>query len=119
VGGECVVCEGDTTKACYNGHCCCAPNGCGPCDGPPVPNNPTGCEDTSFLAACNAHDNCYADCGINKYFCDTDFYNTMTGICNSSSCKISCLAYALAYYEVVFWGGDSAFQAAQNCSCGT
>ena len=50
-----------------------SPNGCGPEGGPAVPDNPTGCDDTSFLDACNAHDICYGTCGNSKDSCDSVF----------------------------------------------
>ena len=118
VDGECIVCEGDPELTCYNGHCCCAPNGCGSCGGTSYPDNPTACEDTSFLAACDAHDACYGDCGHDKADCDTTFHNAMIAVCNGSSCEGSCLIDAAVYYLAVHLGGGDAFNAAQSCSCG-
>jgi hypothetical protein len=123
VDGECKVCNGDPNLTCYNGHCCCAPNGCGPCGyGDLVPDNPTGCSDTSFLGACNAHDECYGQCGSNKDTCDgsadSGFLGAMLEICMGSSCAPACSEAAYAYYGVVHIGGGSAWQSAQDCSCG-
>ena len=121
--GSCPVCGGDPDLRCSNGNCCPAPNGCGPAGGPPVPDNPTGCDDTSFLQPCNAHDDCYGTCGSNKDSCDTEFLGEveppsgMLGICVESSCAPACSEFAYLYYGVVHNGGDDAFQAAQACSC--
>jgi hypothetical protein len=123
----CTVCDNDPTLKCYNGHCCCAPNGCGPCSGvPSVPNNPAGCSDTSFLDACNAHDDCYGECHNHnmddKNICDANFLQAMQLKCLGSSsgegCIISCLGSALTYYEAVHSRGQGAFDASQACSCG-
>jgi hypothetical protein len=106
---------------CYNGHCCCAPNGCGPCGGPSVPDNPTGCSDTSFLDACNGHDSCYGGCGNDKSVCDSNFQTAMLIVCGESAtpeCRPTCVNNAILYYDAVKYLGGSAYQAAQNCSCG-
>ena len=114
----CEVCNADPSLKCYNGHCCCAPNGCGPCGGPAVPNNPAGCDDTSFLGPCNAHDDCYTECGSNKGTCDSNFLDAMLEICTGSSCGLPCSEAAYAYYGFVNNYGGDAFNAAQACSCG-
>jgi hypothetical protein len=88
-----------------------------------VPNNPTGCSDTSFLGPCNAHDDCYGTCGSNRDSCDSAFWGAvdpptgMLGICAGSSCASACTDFANAYYGVVHSGGQDAFDAAQACSC--
>jgi hypothetical protein len=117
----CEVCQGDSTLKCYNGHCCCAPNGCGPCHGPHVPDNPTGCPDTSFLGPCNAHDDCYSTCGSNKTTCDENLWEELTEICSmaASDCVARCTQNANIYYNAVSGWGQSAWEAAQACSCGT
>ena len=120
VDGSCKVCNGDPTATCRNGHCCCTPNGCGPCGGPSVPDNPTGCSDTSFLDACNAHDACYAGCVNGKIVCDAVFFTTMTNKCMGSSnplCAAACITLTDAFYLVVLFGGDEAYQSAHNCWC--
>jgi hypothetical protein len=116
----CEVCGGDPTLKCYNGHCCCAPNGCGPCNGViPISDNPSGCSDTSFLGPCNAHDDCYGECGSDKDTCDTNFKNAMDAVCDASDCWLPCFTYAEAYYQAVHLGGNTAYNNAQACSCGT
>ena len=117
----CIVCNNDPTLKCYNGHCCCAPNGCGPCSGfPVVSNNPTGCADTSFLGPCNAHDDCYGTCGSDKTTCDENFWEELTGICSmaASDCVAACTQNANIYYNAVSEWGQSAWASAQACSCG-
>ncbi len=121
----CIVCNNDPTLKCYNGHCCCAPNGCGPCSGvPSVSNNPAGCSDTSFLDACSAHDDCYGECHNyntdDKDNCDNNFLQAMLNIClasSSPSCRIACMLSAETYYEAVHSRGQGAFDASQACSC--
>jgi len=119
VFGECSVCADDPELTCINGNCCCAPNGCGACDGTQYSDNPTGCDGTSFLDACNAHDSCYGTCGSNKNDCDDTFrYAMEITVCAASSCKVSCVINAETYYYAVASGGGGAYQDAQNCSCG-
>ena len=101
------------------------PNGCGPEGGPSVPDNPTGCEDTSFLGACNEHDECYGTCGSNKSTCDDVFLGevygeTCTGmlcICSESSCAPACFEFADLYYGAVGGWGESAWKSAQVSAC--
>jgi len=115
----CVVCGGDPNLTCRNGNCCCAPNGCGPCGGPDIiPDNPTGCDDTSFLGPCNAHDDCYGECGNNKGTCNSNFLDAMLEFCTGSNCGLPCFEAARAYYGAVDLGGQGAFDASQACSCG-
>jgi hypothetical protein len=121
IDGKCVVCGGDPTATCRDGHCCCAANGCGACGGPSIPDNPTGCSDTSFLDACNAHDTCYATCDNDlnhKTVCDNAFFITMLNVCDGSNpaCTTLCIIAANAYFNGVFWGGGSGYATAQNCS---
>jgi len=125
IDGECKVCDGDPNLACHNGHCCCAPNGCGSCGGIDIiPDNPAGCSDTSFLEVCNTHDSCYGECGSNKDTCDGVFLGEaepptgMLGICIQSSCAYACSEAAYTYYGAVHNEGQSAYDAAQSCSCG-
>ena len=95
------------------------PNGCGPEGGPSVPDNPTGCEDTSFLDACNAHDTCYGTCGNSRAGCDSNFLDDMLEVCMGSSCAYACSQAAYAYYGAVNNWGPSAWESAQvsACSC--
>lgn len=118
--GNCEFCGGNPDKTCRNGNCCSAPNGCGPEGGPPVPDNPTGCEDTSFLGPCNAHDDCYGTCGSNKDTCDEDFWEGMMEVCSmaASDCVAACTQNANIYYNAVSGWGQSAWESAQACSCG-
>jgi hypothetical protein len=117
--GGCQVCNGDPNLACHNGRCCCVPNGCGPCGDNTVPDNPTACADTSFFNACFAHDNCYRGCGNDKISCDTIFLTTMLEVCTKSNpfCSSLCITSASIYYDVVLFGGGSAFDTAQSCWC--
>jgi hypothetical protein len=92
-------------------------NGCGPDGGPQIPNNPTGCGDTSFLEPCNAHDICYGTCGSNKDSCDHAFLDAMLEICSGSSCAYSCSQYANTYYGAVHNYGETAYESAQLAAC--
>ncbi len=97
-----------------------SPNGCGPEGwGHMVPDNPTGCEDTSFLEACNSHDECYGTCNSNRDGCDSSFLNAMLEVCMGSSCAYACSQAAYAYYGVVHSEGEPAWKSAQvsTCSC--
>lgn len=96
-----------------------SPNGCGSAGGPPVPDNPTGCSDTSFLDACNAHDTCYGTCGNNKDICDSGFLDAMLAVCMESSCAYACSEAAYGYYDAVHNYGSSAYESAQveACAC--
>ncbi len=88
-----------------------------------VPDNPTGCEDTSFLDSCNEHDSCYGTCGSNKDTCDSNHLGNvdpptgMLGICVQSSCAPACFFYAQAYYSAVHNYGDPAYESAQVSAC--
>jgi len=109
------------------------PNGCSV---PPIIcvlpdcDNPAGCEDTSFLGACNEHDECYQTCNSNRDSCDNDFLgevygDTCTGmlcICANSSCAPKCSEFAYAYYGAVhnygepYWEDDQV-DACACCDC--
>ena len=92
-----------------------SPNGC---SSPlPNPDNPTGCSDTSFLEACNAHDVCYQTCNSNKDNCDNAFLDEMLEICMGSSCAPRCSEFAIIYYGAVHNYGDSAYQNDQVAAC--
>ncbi len=100
------------------------PNGCGPEGwGEMVPDNPTGCEDTSFLAACNEHDICYGTCGSSKDGCDSAFLGEveplsgMLGVCVQSSCAVRCSENVYLYYGAVHNYGESAYESAQIDAC--
>ena len=94
-----------------------SPNGCGPEGGPSVPDNPTGCSDTSFLGACNAHDICYGTCNSSRAVCDNDFLNAMLEVCMWSSCAYRCSQFAYAYYGTVNNWGQAAYESAQVNAC--
>jgi hypothetical protein len=67
-----------------------------------------------------AHDNCYRGCGNNRIACDTIFFNAMINVCVSSSnplCAATCITLTDAFYLTVLFGGDSAYETAQNCWC--
>ncbi len=83
------------------------------------PNNPAGCEDTSFLAACNAHDECYQTCESNKESCDGTFYsNMLEDVCLGSPCIGVCSRSASTYYNAVFGAlGLIAWKADQVLYC--
>jgi len=108
-----------TGKICNNGHCCSAPNGCGSAGGPPFSDNPAGCSDASFLNFCNAHDECYGQCGgSDRDTCDDNLWDGLTDMCAGSSCAVACQAAANAYYGAIDGWGDGAFADARACSCG-
>ncbi|MCU0495967.1 MAG: phospholipase [Anaerolineae bacterium] len=100
------------------------PNGCGPENGPNVPDyfsfyNLFGRTDRfPFVFACNVHDVCYGTLGASRAACDTQFLNNLLSICrNYSSTWVSrqyCNGLAYTYYYGVHWFGEPAFQAAQN-----
>jgi hypothetical protein len=91
-------------------------NGCGP-ENLPVDDNPTGCQDTSFLDACNAHDLCYGYCGSDRYSCDDAFWNAMKAVCEESTCALECFNHANEYYGVVHNWGEGSWENAQVESC--
>jgi len=95
------------------------PNGCGPNNGIDwVP-------DWSFGRCCDAHDNCYDDCGKTFGQCNGDFYSCMHGKCAELDdiwnfwLRPACEAMAAFYYAVVQNGGQDAFHQAnkERCEC--
>jgi hypothetical protein len=95
------------------------PNGCGPNNGIDwVP-------DWSFGRCCDAHDNCYDDCGKTYGGCNSDFYNCMHGKCGELTdiwnfwLRPACEAMAVFYYSVVQGAGQDAFHKAnkERCEC--
>ncbi len=98
-------------------------NGCGPENGPSVPNywtfyNLFGKTDVfPFVNACNPHDICYGTLGSNRATCDTQFLNNLLNICSTYSTswasRTYCQGLAYTYYYAVAWFGQPAFDAAQ------
>ncbi|OIW25577.1 hypothetical protein CONLIGDRAFT_684123 [Coniochaeta ligniaria NRRL 30616] len=95
------------------------PNGCGPNNGMDwVP-------DWSFGRCCDAHDNCYDDCGQAYGQCNLNFYNCMHGKCGELTdiwnfwLRPACEGMAAFYYSVVQLGGQDAFNQAnkERCEC--
>jgi hypothetical protein len=123
------ACANKVPKPCYNSwdHV----NGCGS-DNPldPVPDNPTGCEHTSFLNPCNWHDACYGTCGgfggAGKYNCDAGFGGQMQGVCNAltgqerDDCFDNCWWWANTYAVAVYIIGQEYYTNGQiqGCVCG-
>ena len=91
-------------------------NGCGP-ECIPVDDNPTGCDDTSFLDACNGHDICYDTCGNDRWTCDQQFYSDMLAVCNQSQCTFDCYDDAFNYYKGVRNLGLIPYRSAQVNAC--
>jgi hypothetical protein len=100
------------------------PNGCGPENGPSVPNYfyflniwPPHLDVFPFVNACNNHDICYGTLGSNKATCDSHFLSDMQRICadnaSSSASYYYCDGLAYTYYEAVHLFGQSAFDNAQ------
>jgi hypothetical protein len=98
-------------------------NGCGPENGPKVPNyfsfwNPFGRTDRyPFVNACNRHDICYGTLGSNRAACDQQFLSDLLAICaaNGSTAvsRTYCRGLAYTYYGAVAAFGGWAFDAAQ------
>jgi hypothetical protein len=83
-------------------------------------------ETTSFLRACQIHDQCFGNCQpppADTAFdqCNSDFYNNMADSCYASSepgCEAHCLQWADVYRKMVSLPGRAfAFDAGQNQSC--
>jgi hypothetical protein len=88
-----------------------------------VPDNPAGgaCgEASSFLNACNAHDECYGRCGSTQGECDGQFGNNLDVVCRqlTSTCYASCVDWALIYNTAVELIGEGYWQNGQLQSCG-
>ncbi|MBN2456448.1 MAG: hypothetical protein JXB29_07955 [Sedimentisphaerales bacterium] len=85
-------------------------------------NNPAGCENTSFLNSCKAHDTCYQTCNINnKSSCDTGFSNNLSAVCSGAEgeCQDDCIYWAAWYVWAVEEHGDDAWEDDQveACAC--
>jgi len=104
------------------------PNGCSnPFLNPPESDNPAGCECSSFLEACNAHDTCYATCWggqEKKDYCDDILEDGMDAVCTSDdcifeSCYNSCNSWANIYDMAVRGAGGPWYRSAQveACAC--
>ncbi len=89
-------------------------------------NDPTGF--SSFLGACNYHDNCYSNCNKDKGTCDDEFYTKMLVACANSVSNISdrkkrekmhekCKKWANIYYQAVSARGSSSYKNRQNLNC--
>ena len=77
----------------------------------PFGNTPPGNGGISFLAACQAHDQCYATCNANKAACDNQFRTDMLQACNNgcsgnATCLATCNAWAKVYYGAVVAAGN-------------
>lgn len=99
------------------------PNGCST----PTGNNPAWLwcgEASSFLGACNTHDECYQTCGgtggWGKYNCDCAFGADMIFVCNNvtgESCIYWCNFWKDVYVVTVDLVGDWAWEADQVAAC--
>ena len=99
------------------------PNGC-----TWVPDNPTGCEHTSFESACNNHDNCYGTCNSFFSICNSQFRNATETICEAltgeerEECYDDCMYYADLYSDGVSelgapWYNDAQVEQCACCDC--
>jgi hypothetical protein len=95
-------------------------NGCGPAEGPKVPNT---FGKASFLAACNAHDICYDTCRSDRDKCDETFYRQLKAACRAaypvqgSKNRKACVAQATNYHDAVIALGSIAYEDAQSKAC--
>ena len=84
-------------------------------------NNPAGCENTSFLDACNQHDVCYQTCNHPKNDCDDNvFYNALVNKCNGvppGTCHDNCIDYASKYVTGVEEVGLESYHEDQVAQC--
>ena len=67
--------------------------------------------------ACYAHDNCYSNCGSDKFDCDWNLGHDMARDCaaQGDTCDIA----SIVYFGAVSGLGQSAYNSAQaNCVCG-
>lgn len=87
----------------------------------PVGNNPAGCENTSFLNACNPHDICYGTCDNPKGSCDGTFLGNLAAVCAgvpAGECHDDCIDWAAWYVYFVEDWGEGWYRAAQLSACG-
>jgi hypothetical protein len=68
----------------------------------------SGHGDVDFTDACNNHDRCYAT-GSSQASCDSNFYNAMTSVCNSSTDQAGCDGFRDDYNDVVTNTGAGPF----------
>jgi hypothetical protein len=100
-------------------------NGCGPKGwGWIIPDNPTGCEHTSFTQPCNAHDLCYGDCTKSFGSCNGQFGAGMHAKCEAltgeerEDCYEDCQDNAELYYSYVTGDiGYNVYKGAQVSAC--
>lgn len=98
------------------------PNGCGP-SGVLVlliPDCPLRLP--CFTIACNTHDLCYRTCGTSQIDCDSEFRNTLDGICVAALADNPaelerCRRVLDIYVNVVTDAGGTFFAASQNFGC--
>jgi hypothetical protein len=98
-------------------------NGCGPENGPSVPNyfyyyrlwGPT--DVFPFINACNPHDICYGTLGMSRATCDNQFLSNLLAICSANgrswASRTYCQGLAYTYYSAVALFGGWASDAAQ------
>lgn len=103
------------------------PNGCGSANGLTVRGNANmpGAYFYDFNPACDSHDKCYDTCGPTKTDCDDQFAIDLQSACDKAFSEVSigylvCVADAMALYALVLYGGQGAYDAAQDnaCVCG-
>ena len=67
-----------------------------------------------LIGCCNEHDLCYDTCGKKQYTCDTTFFDCMFQACQQSSDIFRCKDTAKILFWLVFFGGQSSYQQAQQ-----
>jgi hypothetical protein len=74
----------------------------------------------SIESACQNHDQCYENCGKAKAQCDWELYKDIRKACLSARNPPACYIASIAYYQAVYWGGDTPFESARRkaqCNC--
>ena len=74
----------------------------------------------SIEPACQNHDRCYDNCSKTKGQCDGELYKDIRNACRSATNPPACYAASVAYYEAVYWGGNTPFEDARRkarCNC--
>ena len=84
--------------------------------GPLVPEGGFGVD---WSDACKTHDECYGNCGSNKFLCDYSLQEDMSLSCAVQGGGMPCYATSGAYFSgVQTWLGDEAYDNAQaGCMC--
>jgi hypothetical protein len=73
---------------------------------------------TDFTYCCDRHDACYAICGINKQYCETEFTACMNRMCDTTfSSNKQCRDAAQTYSMGVTLFGSAAFDDTQKWAC--